>query len=140
VDNAPAALRVAAENAQAHDVRSRMDLICGHLTAPLGAGVDLVCANLPYIPTDQLRRLEVGMREPTRALDGGPDGLALVVELLRDLPRLLNPGACALLEVGSQEAGAALGLAREQVPRARVTLLKDLAGRHRVLEVRLPDA
>ncbi len=36
---------------------------------------DLICANLPYIPTEKLYNLPIYGREPTLALDGGADGL-----------------------------------------------------------------
>ena len=43
---------------------------------------NLICANLPYIPTKTLKGLDVFGREPTLALDGGPDGLSLIRRLL----------------------------------------------------------
>jgi release factor glutamine methyltransferase len=48
----------------------------------------------------------VAQYEPHLALDGGPDGLRAYRCLLPDLPRLLNPGGLALLELGAGQASA----------------------------------
>jgi methylase of polypeptide subunit release factors len=47
---------------------------------------NLICANLPYIPTETLHGLPVYGREPTLALDGGPDGLNLYRRLFNSPP------------------------------------------------------
>src|SRR3712207_7778420 len=58
----------------------------GDLDAPLPAElrgrVDLLLANVPYVPSDEVALLpaEARLHEPRSALDGGPDGL----DLLRD--------------------------------------------------------
>jgi release factor glutamine methyltransferase len=78
------ALRVARANARKFDVSSRIDFIqCDILPQhpdplPTQGHFDLICANLPYIPTESLHRLPIYQREPTIALDGGEDGLDLL--------------------------------------------------------------
>jgi release factor glutamine methyltransferase len=69
---------------------------------------DLVFANPPYIPTADIESLAPDVRdhEPGAALDGGPDGLDAYRSLSRLLPRILAPGAHALLEIGAGQAAA----------------------------------
>ena len=79
-DVSPAALAVAEENARRHGVAGRVRLLSGHLLQPLPGPVDLVVANLPYVPSGRLDSLQPEVRdyEPRGALDGGPDGTDLL--------------------------------------------------------------
>lgn len=136
-DLSPAALAVARVNARRHKVSPT--ILQGDLLQPLlarGQRVDLLLANLPYVRSGDLPGLEVSRHEPWVALDGGPDGMALIRRLLRDLPRVCQPGALALLEIGMQQGAAALRLARALRPR-QARVLRDLAGLERVLRVDL---
>lgn len=99
-----AAVAVAQRNAARHE--SVIFLSCGDLAEHAGSRFDLVAANLPYIPSGTVKGLlpEVRDHEPHVALAGGADGMELIRRLLADLPRLLKPGAFALLEVGPVQA------------------------------------
>ncbi|MBK8259782.1 MAG: peptide chain release factor N(5)-glutamine methyltransferase [Nannocystis sp.] len=85
VDRSEDALAVALANAERLGAAIecvRSDLLAG-LTPPAG-GFDAVLANLPYIPTQELAGLDPEVRdfEPHAALDGGADGLRLIVRLI----------------------------------------------------------
>jgi release factor glutamine methyltransferase len=139
VDTSPAALEVARRNAVAHQA----DVIFfeGDLLGPISGRqmqVDLVMANLPYIPSPLLQRLPVSRYEPRGALDGGADGLNLVRRLLEQAPPLCRPGARLLLEIASDQGAAAFGLARAAFPAAQVDLLRDYAGHDRLVRIDLP--
>jgi release factor glutamine methyltransferase len=43
-------------------------------------------------------------REPQSALDGGPDGLAIVRRLLSDAPNFLRDGGYLIFEIGAGQA------------------------------------
>ncbi|MBP7768296.1 peptide chain release factor N(5)-glutamine methyltransferase [Candidatus Woesebacteria bacterium] len=62
---------------------------------------DLIIANLPYIPTDHLNTLDASVKdhEPVLALDGGPDGFALIRVLIEEAPQYLTPHGVLLLEI-----------------------------------------
>lgn len=68
-------------------------------------GFDVVTAVAPYVPTDAMRLLPADARrwEPAAALDGGPDGLDVVREVVADAARLLRRGGWLLLEVGGDQ-------------------------------------
>lgn len=69
------------------------------------AGVDLVTAVAPYVPTGDLRLLpaDVQRYEPRLALDGGRDGVDLVRRVVGAAGRLLRPGGWLLMEVGGRQ-------------------------------------
>lgn len=129
------ALELAQRNVSRHGVMDRVGLVQADLLAPSARGYDLICANLPYIPSDQLRSLRVSRWEPRQALDGGEDGLAQIRRLLRQAPEMLAGGGLALLEIEERQGERAEALARRAFPEAKVRLLKDLAGRDRLLRI-----
>jgi release factor glutamine methyltransferase len=103
VDRSPAALLIARNNGRTH--RTAVSWLVGSLGTALRGPFDLVVANLPYLPTEWLENLPMEVhREPSLALDGGPDGLALVRQLLADLRRLVRAGGWCLLELAEGQA------------------------------------
>jgi release factor glutamine methyltransferase len=102
--------------------------------APTPSGpVDLLTANLPYIPAGDIDGLPVAASfEPRSALDGGPDGLELIRRLLPSLPGALAPRALALLEIGADQAEAVGTIAAQLLPEWSCTVHDDLGGRPRV--------
>jgi release factor glutamine methyltransferase len=137
------ALEVARKNAIKLDALQRIDfvqcdLLPGHVTSlATERHFDLICANLPYIPTETLHSLPIYQREPTLALDGGEDGLALIRRLLQIGPEWLAPNGMILLEVESTRGIAALNYACDLFSEATIHLHQDLAGQDRLLEINL---
>lgn len=148
-DVAEGAVELARENAVAHAVADRVavaevDLlpapgrVTGLLVVP--ARFDVVCANLPYIPTAVVPTLPVAASfEPREALDGGPDGLDVVRRLLEVLPERVARGGVALLEIGADQGGALHAEASERLPGWDVRVEPDLAGRPRVAVLAAPS-
>jgi release factor glutamine methyltransferase len=139
-DISEAALAVAADNARRIAVGDRVRFVHGTLLDGLPDGIDLVCANLPYIPTGNLPDLPVSVRafEPIIALDGGPDGLDTYRALLRELPPKVSAGAVVLMECDPGQAPTLLDLATRALSGATGAIVKDLAGDARVVEIALP--
>ena len=137
IEISPAALAVARRNAERHGVAERVRLMVGDILSPRPGPVDLIVANLPYIPTGTCASLPASVRdhEPWLALDGGPDGLAVIRRLLAQVPAVLRLGGGLLIEIGADQGKAASRLARTYIPQAEVCVHPDLAGRDRVLEV-----
>ncbi len=136
-DISPAALKVAQSNAQTHAVSKRINFIEADLLSlpALHTPLHVICANLPYIPTKTLKGLDVFGREPTLALDGGPDGLNLIRKLLPQAVRNLSAEGLLLLEIENSQGQSALILAREYFPEAQIDLLPDLAGHDRLIRI-----
>ena len=130
------ALSQARSNATANNVASRIITVQADLTSPFIGPFDLICANLPYIPSPTLKTLEVARHEPLLALDGGDDGLTLIRRLLVDLPRILAPGGLALFEIEYRQGRAVSSLARQYFPTADIQVHQDLAGLDRLIYIR----
>ncbi len=136
VDLSEAALDVAAWNIRAHAVADRVRLGHGDLLEPLPGPVDVIVANLPYIPTESIPTLQPEVRqEPQLALDGGVDGLALVRRLLAQAPAKLNSPGVILLELDPEQFPAAETAAREHFPDAEIGAEQDLTRRDRIMVV-----
>ena len=141
-DLSPQAVSVTAENAERLGLDESVTVLEGDLLAPLPAELtgrlDAVVSNPPYIPSADLPALptEVAGFEPHLALDGGPDGLDVFRRLLvQSAPWLSDSGVFAveLDESRVQTAGLeALQWYQE------VRVVKDLAGRDRVLVAKHP--
>jgi len=139
LDISGAALRVAAENARHLGVIDRICFLQGDLLEPLLGlqevgryGLDAVVANLPYIPTGELRRLPREVRrEPRAALDGGPDGLELYRRLLPQAAALLKPGGLLAVEISPEQVGAMSRLAADLGDYTVEEIIEDYAGRPR---------
>ena len=79
------------------------------LPAELAGRVDVLVANVPYVPTWAIPRMppEARDHEPHIALDGGPDGLDMLRRLLAVAPRWLAPGGFVLAEADERQFDAA---------------------------------
>ncbi len=109
VDLDPAAVRCARRNLPAG-----AQVFAGDLFAPLPTRlrgrVDLVAANAPYVPTDEIALMppEARLHEPPTALDGGADGLAVQRRIAAEAPQWLRSGGSLLIETSrAQAAGTA---------------------------------
>ena len=135
-DVSPGALALATENAVVHGLADSIRFVHADLVPEGEPPADLLVANLPYVPSADVPGLPVAARfEPRLALDGGPDGLAVVRRLLALLPVVLDRDGTALLEIGAGEADLVLAAARDALPGRGLVIHPDLAGIARVLEV-----
>ena len=111
-DCSDVAIEVAKSNASRHRVQERIRFLCGDLLEPLTscpelkAGLSVIVANPPYIPTRELDTLprEVRDFEPQLAFDGGADGLSFYRWLLREALLFLQPGGSLVMEMGEGQA------------------------------------
>lgn len=129
-----AALAVAQQNAALQ--QAKVTFYEGDLLLPLverAIKIDLLMANLPYIPSAEVPTLAVSQHEPLLALDGGADGLVLVRRLLEQSARLLNAGALTMLEIGAGQGAAAVAVAQAAFPTSDVHFDVDYAGHDRLV-------
>ncbi|MBW2101229.1 MAG: peptide chain release factor N(5)-glutamine methyltransferase [Deltaproteobacteria bacterium] len=137
-DISSGALSVAEENAALHGVAGRITFLPGNLFAPLaGLGLffHLIVSNPPYVRSDELAELAPEVRdfEPPGALDGGPDGLAIVREILTRAPDYLAPGGWVLVEMAPPQEQAASAFVRGLGAYEEPVHIKDYQDRFRVL-------
>jgi release factor glutamine methyltransferase len=129
------ALEIARRNVERYALQGSIHLIQADLLPEKSGMLDLVCANLPYIPTGVLKSLPRLEAEPRLALDGGAVGLNLIRRLLDYLPGCLAAGGLVLLEIEAGQGAAALQYASRNFIGAQISILPDLAGHHRVLRI-----
>ncbi len=102
-DISPEAIALAIDNAAALSVQDRTAFVVSDLFKNLpGKKFNLIVSNPPYIPSHELQTLapEIKLYEPGRALDGGPDGMRLYREILKQARRFLVPEGYLVLEIG----------------------------------------
>ena len=133
VDLSSAALDVARANAERHGVAQRVIFLQGNGLAPLPGPVDLLVSNPPYTILSEVDD-NVRRHEPHLALDGGPDGLDMIRELIDAAPAFLR-GGVMLVEIGAWQGAAVAAMARAAFRGGVVTLHQDLAGLDRLVEV-----
>lgn len=134
VDVDDTALRVTRTNVARLGLQDRVAVLKGSLLAPIPAdrGLHWVVSNPPYLPTAEIDGLmpEVSRHEPRRALDGGPDGLAVYRALLAEAGRRARVGVA--LEVGHDQSGRVADLCR-RAGFGHLSTRDDLSGIARVV-------
>ena len=105
VDISEQALELAKENARINDLEVTFT-VSNLLENVEKNNYDIVVANLPYVPTETLQNLdnEVINYEPIIALDGGPDGLIYINELIKQIEENDFKNFTLFLEVDSSHA------------------------------------
>lgn len=130
------ALMLAAENIVSHVAAEIVRLQRADLLPPDAAPFDLVLANLPYVRSAAMASLPAATTfEPALALDGGPDGLHVIRQLVDRLPRVLAHGGLCLLEIGADQGDEVVALVDERLPGWRCEVETDLAGLPRVARI-----
>jgi release factor glutamine methyltransferase len=143
VDVSADALDLARENAVGHAVGDRVTFETADLLPPSTSvrPWDVVAANLPYVRSDAMASLPTPTTfEPAAALDGGPDGLAVIARLLDALPAGLAADGAAFLEIGADQGEAIVALAAERLPGWVCRVEADLAGLPRTAVLRRSGA
>ena len=128
------ALEVARVNVDKFGLGQRITLLKGDLLEPLPGRVDVIVANLPYIPSARLRSLQPELAwEPRTALDGGADGMAMLRRLMGQAAGKLAVDGVMLLEIDPGQGEPLRRMATRLFPGATMSVEKDLAGLDRIL-------
>lgn len=138
-DISEAALRVAARNAERHNL-TRVRFHPSDWFRAVPDLFDLIVANPPYIAEAEMPGLSPEVRdwEPKAALTPGGDGLGPYRAIAAGAGAHLLPGGRILLEIGPSQGAAVAGYLSKQ-GLANVRVLKDLDGRDRVVCAQKPQ-
>ncbi len=134
IDISEEALALARENALALGVAARVAFAGAGLADCVDPeSVDAIVANLPYIASAACDTLPRDVRDfdPRTALDGGPDGLDVIRDIVPDAAIALRPGGRIFLEIGADQATAVKDILKAEGFKA-LTISQDLAGRDRI--------
>ena len=131
IDVSRQALSYASANARRLGFEGRAKLLQGNWANGLVEKFDLILCNPPYIAEGAELGPGVQEFEPDEALFAGSEGLDAYRDLAPQLPRLLNPGGLAAIEIGHDQADAVTALLARDGLHASVA--NDLAGRPRAV-------
>lgn len=115
VDIDPVCVRCARPTVEAIGGAAHEGDLFDPLPRSLCGRVDVVVANAPYVPTDEIDLMpaEARLHEPRTALDGGSDGLDIQRRLIADAPKWLMPGGRLFIETSEKQSTATETLCRE---------------------------
>lgn len=135
IDLSPEALAVAEANAAQLGVDQQICFLKGDLLGPLmasGESYDMVVSNPPYVPSATIETLQPEVRrEPSVALDGGPDGLDIYRKLLPQAKELLTDDGICAVEHGWDQRDALENLFKDSGFISKS--ISDLAGLDRII-------
>lgn len=141
LDVSPRAAALARDNVATLGLATRVTVDVSDLFATLGVmQADVIVSNPPYLASGLIDTLapEVSRYDPRLALDGGPDGLAVIRRLVREAPERLVPGGALVLETaGGGQLPPVVALLEAQ-GFVRVETRPDLAGVKRFVAGRRP--
>lgn len=132
------ALGAARSNAAALGLADRAAFVACSYAAAISGPFDLIVSNPPYIPSAEIPKLSIEVREhdPHLALDGGNDGYDAYRALIPQAAERLAPGGALIVEAGQGQARnietlmTAAALSVDRPPKA------DLAGIPRAVSAR----
>jgi len=133
-DSSELALRVAGRNVRRYGVGEQIRFERCDLFPLESERFDLIVSNPPYIPTAMISELSVEVKdfEPYEALDGGPDGLRWIQEIIPKAKEHLDLDGLLALEVGEGQAGRVVSLMQEAGYES-IEVEEDLCGMERVV-------
>jgi release factor glutamine methyltransferase len=121
----------AAANARRLGFEARVNLREGDWANGISETFDLILCNPPYVPEGAEVGAGVREFEPDEALFAGEEGLDAYRALAPQLPRLLNKGGLAAVEIGHDQADAVTALLVRDGLQSQVA--QDLGGSDRAL-------
>ncbi|MGW8332102.1 putative protein N(5)-glutamine methyltransferase [Streptomyces sp. NPDC055897] len=127
-DIEPAAVACARRNVAPYGGRVYEGDLFDPLPDGLRGWVDILTANVPYVPSDEVGLLPVEAREhePLVALDGGSDGLDIMRRVALAAPDWLAPGGILLTETSERQVPGALAAMSAGGLRARLVTSDEL--------------
>jgi release factor glutamine methyltransferase len=135
---------VAQDNAQCHALDGAINFFVGDWFSPFKKDkplFDIILSNPPYVPTGLIHKLppEIYKHEPSRALDGGKDGLFAIKHIIKNAPTYLNSDGYLLMEIGHNQKEKVIEIVNGCGEYEHVTFTKDYSGYNRVVQMKKND-
>ena len=132
VDISSEALELARQNAIQNKVSERICFLQSDWFSRVTGEFDLIVSNPPYVRTGYVQRAPRELHyEPRVALDGGPDGLAAIRQIIQESPRYLRPGGALYLECAAGQGECVRELLAQTRSFEQIEIIRDLAQRER---------
>jgi release factor glutamine methyltransferase len=98
-DNSRSAVTLAEANVRRHELQDQVTVVHGDLIEPVPGPIDLVVANLPYLPIADAANYPELAGEPSAALFGAADGLGAYRRLLEACKARLASDAGVVIQL-----------------------------------------
>tara|TARA_B100001029_G_C14990085_1_gene411472 strand:- start:152 stop:1006 length:855 start_codon:yes stop_codon:yes gene_type:complete len=137
IDISASAAKIAYENIHKITKSANFNVVVGDLIEGVKVEVDLIVANLPYIPTKRIPKLqkEIVLHEPKIALDGGIKGIETICRLIDQSAKILKPDGAIFLEIDPDQQYTLRNKLRYLFPEHNIKVLKDLSGQDRIISM-----
>ena len=105
IDISKNVIEIANKNAIKHGVKNRVKFISRSLTKIFNKKYDLIVSNPPYIKSGELKNLvkDITKFEPKIALDGGNDGLDVIIKVIYKAKDILKINGMLSIEIGNEQ-------------------------------------
>ena len=141
IDPSNEALDLARENAELNHVKERIVFTSEELSELLEpASVDIIVSNPPYIPSAVVEALSPTVRdfEPRLALDGGPDGMAILRNIAEEATIVLRNGGGLFFELSAEQRQAqTMTRYLAELGFENIVTHRDISGAERFISARL---
>ncbi|MFA6525607.1 MAG: peptide chain release factor N(5)-glutamine methyltransferase [Patescibacteria group bacterium] len=135
VDISRPALAIAKRNAKSYGVEKKISFVYGDLLNKLKVPVDIIIANLPYVPNSEAKK-EISF-EPKIAVFAENYGMELLEKIITQSKTKLSKNGMMFLEIHPPQAEKISVFAKHNFPGAKISILKDLANKERILSIKL---
>ena len=103
IDCCEKALKIANFNANLHQIQNRIKILKTDVDNFKSGKYDLIVSNPPYIDKHQLKYLDVSEYEPLQALDGGINGIEVLMKVIFKASQLLKINGKLIIEIGKNQ-------------------------------------
>ena len=103
IDCCKNAIKIAKINAKLHQVQNRINIFKTDVDNLNSGKYDLILSNPPYIDKHKLKYLGVSEYEPTKALNGGINGIEILIKVVKKSSKLLKINGKLIIEIGSDQ-------------------------------------
>ncbi len=103
IDRCKKAVKVANINANLHQLKNRIKILKTDVDNFNTGKYDLIISNPPYIDKHQLKYLGVSEYEPTEALNGGINGIEILMKVILKASYLLKINGKLVIEIGKNQ-------------------------------------
>ena len=139
LDNSKNAIKYCKQNIKKYVLEDKITVIHSDLLTKFHITPHIIFANLPYIDKDEMHGLQKEIRyaEPSNALNGGKDGLAIIIKLLKQLSEIINPKLFRIiLEIGINHDVQIKRIVKEFIPNSNLSFINDYQGIKRVAVIK----
>ena len=103
IDCCEKAIKIANFNANLHQIQNRIKILKTDVDNFKSGKYDLIVSNPPYIDKHQLKYLDVSEYEPLQALDGGINGIEVLMKVIFKASQLLKINGKLIIEIGKNQ-------------------------------------